>query len=158
MVFALTETLLNMLVMWLLSHWLMIVNEQTWALSLTHKLYHLHPIAFSPVSCWRSAWWERWTETGLPRICRRRTHLSSDSPGHVASLSFPSKVQPLPTSSLLAPAKTFEVFEQQGNTFAFHLTCLWRPLKYIMAEQQRFLPPLIIYLVEARSLQLTHQA
>lgn len=45
----------------------------------------------------------------------------------------------LPTSSLLAPAKTFEVFEQQGNTFAFHLTCLWRPLKYIIAEQHR--PP-----------------
>lgn len=43
----------------------------------------------------------------------------------------------LPTSSLLAPAKTFEVFEQQGNTFAFHLTCLWRPLKYIIAEQHR---------------------
>lgn len=46
----------------------------------------------------------------------------------------------LPTSSLLAPAKTFEVFEQQGNTFAFHLTCLWRPLKYIIAEQHRFPP------------------
>lgn len=43
----------------------------------------------------------------------------------------------LPTSSLVAPAKTFEVFEQQGNTFAFHLTCLWRPLKYIIAEQHR---------------------
>lgn len=47
----------------------------------------------------------------------------------------------LPTSSLLAPAKTFEVFEQQGNTFAFHLTCLWRPLKYIIAEQHRSPPP-----------------
>lgn len=38
---------------------------------------------------------------------------------------------------LLAPAKTFEVFEQQGNTFAFYLTCLWRPLKCIIEEQHR---------------------
>lgn len=46
----------------------------------------------------------------------------------------------LPASSLLAPAKTFEVFEQQGNTFAFHLTCLRRPLKCIIAEQRRSPP------------------
>lgn len=84
------------------------------------------------------------------------------------SHSLSSKVQPYlrhcPPPSLLAPAKTFEVFARQGNTFAFHLTCPNGPLKYIMAEQQRFfsctpsLVPLIIYLVEAHSLQLTYQA
>lgn len=56
------------------------------------------------------------------------------------SLARCSTLLSLPTSSLLAPAKTFEVFEQQGNTFAFHLTCLWRPLKYIIAEQHRSPP------------------
>lgn len=71
----------------------------------------------------------RWTLSVPPRA--GNTLIPQQGAAHLLSL---------PTSSLLAPAKTFEVFEQQGNTFAFHLTCLRRPLKCIIAEQRRSPP------------------
>lgn len=127
------------------------INEQSKPRDL--NLQHLSYITCTQLAFHRhvrqsSKWWERWAELDLPHTGRHWTCLTlhgcdswtlSVSPNRRihASQARCSTALSLPTFSLLAPAKTFEVFGQRGNTFAFHLTCLWRPLKYIIAEQHR---------------------
>lgn len=167
--------------MWLLSHWLTAINEQDKRGQRESSVSSTSAISLAPNCLFTCVW----LNVRVMRTLNRHQPLfklqdtgghASPFPAHLCTISLSPKKRieegsqarcshgrhrrlSLPTSSLLAPAKTFEVFERQGNTFAFHWTCLWRPLKYIIAEQQRFpLPPLIIYLVKAHSLQLTHQA
>lgn len=80
---------------------------------------------------WPSLTWPPCTLCSRPEFCLPHWWGDLSRP---RALSLSSKVQPYlrhcPPPSLLAPAKTFEVFTRQGNTFAFHLTCPNGPLKY----------------------------